>query len=180
MGSFKERFTVGILSLGYVFMSILFILIAFGWFVPLDSFNLYLVDLNNRWVLGLTASLVLIITFTLFIKSIKIKPAKHTSIHQTALGQIDLSMSAMEQLILKAAKKIPGIHEVIPVLKIVDNKLSVLLKIQVNPDLNIPQITAELQHAVKEYLLQTSGTSIEDIKVQVARINLDNKTTRVE
>ncbi|MGI6144184.1 MAG: alkaline shock response membrane anchor protein AmaP [Clostridia bacterium] len=180
MGSLKVKFTVGILSLGYIIASILFILISFGWFVPIEAFKQFLIELNNRWILGLTSFLVLIFALNLFINSVRVKPDKHTSIHKTALGQIDLSISALEQLIFKAAKKISGIHEVHPVLKVVDNKLVVLLKVQVNPDYNIPQITAELQHAIKDYLLQTSGTSIEEVKVQVTKINLDNKNSRVE
>jgi len=180
MGSFKVKFTVGILSLGYIIVSILFIFISFGWVVPIEAFNLFLLDLNNRWILGLTSFLVLIFSTNLFLHSVRVKPEKHTSIHKTALGQIDLSVPALEQLILKASKKISGIHEVHPVIKVSDNKLSVLLKVQVNPDFNIPQITAELQHVIKEYLLQTSGTSIEEVRVQVTKINLDNKNSRVE
>jgi len=179
MVGFKERFTMGILSLGYVIASVLLILIAFGWLTPLDLFKQFLLDLNNRWILGLTSFLVLLITLTLFLKSFRVKPVKHTAIHKTAIGQIDLSLPAIEQLIHKAAKKIPGIQEVTPVLKRVDNNLTLLLKIQVNPDYNIPQITAELQHAVKDYLLQTAGTSINEIKVQVSKISLD-KSSRVE
>lgn len=180
MSSFKERLIMGILSLGYVFASILFIFIALGWFVPIDSFNFFLIDFNNRWILGLTSFLVFILTFTLFLRSFKTNPIKLTTIHQTALGQIDITLSALELLVLKAAKKVAGIQEVKPVLKLTENNLSMLLKVQVSPDLNIPQITAELQHAIKEYLLQTAGTSLQEIRIQVTKVNVDTKISRVE
>ena len=89
MGSLKVKFTVGILSLGYIIASILFILISFGWFVPIEAFKQFLIELNNRWILGLTSFLVLIFALNLFINSVRVKPDKHTSIHKTALGQID-------------------------------------------------------------------------------------------
>ncbi|MDD2211425.1 MAG: alkaline shock response membrane anchor protein AmaP [Clostridia bacterium] len=180
MSSCKGRLAMGLLSLGYVFISILFILIALGWFVPLDSFSFFLMDFNNRWILGLTSFLVFVLTFTLFFNSFKIKPIKLTTIHNTALGQIDITLSALEQLVLKAVKKIPVIQEVKPVLKLTEKNISVLLKIKVNADVNIPQITAELQHVIKEYLLETSGTSLQEIKIQVTEINIDPKTNRVE
>lgn len=180
MSSFKERFTVGILSLGYIFISILFLSLALGWYEPIDAFKLFLMDFNNRWILGLSSFLVFLLTFILFINNFKAKPIKFTSIHKTALGQIDITLSSLEQLVLKAVKKVPGIQEVKPVLKLSNDNLSILLKIQVDADLNLPQIMAELQHVVKDYLLQTSGTSVQDIRIQVAKINIDNKTGRVE
>ncbi|MGI6587794.1 MAG: alkaline shock response membrane anchor protein AmaP [Peptococcia bacterium] len=180
MSSFKVRFITGLLSLGYIFVSILFICIALGWFALIDYLDFFLIDLNNRWILGLVSFFIFILTFTLFLSCFKIKSDKLTTIHQTALGQIDITLSALELLVLKAAKKIPGIQEVKPILKLTENNISVLLKVQVNPDVNIPQITAELQHAVKDYLLQTSGTSLQKIEIQVTQINMDTKTSRVE
>lgn len=180
MGSLKTRLTMGILSLGYILASILFIGIALGWFAPIDYFDFFLIDLNNRWILGLVSFFIFMLTFILFLSCFKTKSDKLAAIHQTALGQIDITLSALESLILKAAKKTSGVKEVKPILKLTENKLSVLLKVKVNPDINIPQITAELQHAVKDYLAQTAGTSLQDIKIQVTQINMDSQISQVE
>ena len=93
------------------------------------------------------------------------------TIHQTALGQIEITIPALEALVCKAVQTFKEIDVVKPILELKENKLTVVLKIKVNPDLDIPQTTAELQHVIKDYITETTGTSIHTIKVEVAQIN---------
>lgn len=180
MTNIGDRLIIGILSLGYVVASICFIIIALGWWIPLDTFETFLIDLNNRWILGLTATLIFFISLTLFLRSFKSKPVKYTVVNETSLGQINITLPALEQLILKVAKSIQGVREVKPTLKIITGGIAVMLKVQIIPDINIPQVTAELQEAIKAYLLKTVGTSVQEIKIQVTRISWDAKVSRVE
>lgn len=180
MSKLGNRLSIGILSLGYVIASVFFIIIALGWRMPLDIFETFLLDLNNRWVLGLTSAIIFLISSTWFLRIFKVQSVKQTAVNETALGQINITLSALEQLILKASKGIQGVREVKPTLKISTGRITVLLKVQVLPDLNIPQVTAELQEAIKDYLLKTAGTSVQEIKIQVAKISWDTKVSRVD
>ncbi|MDD2400699.1 MAG: alkaline shock response membrane anchor protein AmaP [Clostridia bacterium] len=180
MTNFGDRFIIGILSLGYVFASVLLTVIALGWPGSIDFIQDYFVNVNNRWILGLTSTFLFIVTFTLFLSSFKAKPAKMAVIKETKLGKVNITLSALEQLILKASKSIQGVRDVKPIIKTVAGGISILVKIQVIPDINISKLTEELQETIKEYLLNTSGTSAEEIKIQVTRISWDTKVSRVE
>lgn len=180
MGNLKTRLTIGLLSLGYVLTSVLFVCIAAGWFVPIDYFDYFLIDLNNRWILGLVFFLIFVLTFPLLINSFRSKSHKLATIHQTALGQIEITLTALQELILHAVQEFAAIEKVKPNLKLTNNKLAVLLEIKLNPGFNIPQIAAELQHVVKDYLAKTAGTSFREIKIHVTQINLETQASLKE
>ncbi len=178
MSNSGNRLIVGILSLGYVFISAFVIFIALSWPESMDLLEPYLLDLNIRWIIGITAALIFLMMFLLFYHSFRAKPIKFTVIHDHDLGQVNITMSALEQLILKSSNNVLGVQEVKPILKLTAEGIFLLLKVQVVPDVNIPQVTTELQQTIKDYLLQTAGTSVQNIKVQVTKISMDAKTTK--
>jgi uncharacterized alkaline shock family protein YloU len=180
MTNVGDRMIIGILSLGYIIASIVLILVSIGWLGPINFFLGFINNINNRWILGLTSALVFVVTFSLFLSSFKSKPVKQTIIQETNLGQIKITLSALEQLILKASKSVQGVRDVKSFISTAGNVISVLVKVQVIPDINIPQLSVDLQTTIKDYLLKTSGTSVNEVKVQVTKISWDTKISRVE
>ena len=174
-----DKFIIGILSLGYMVASVFLVIIALGWTSPLTYVENYLLYITNRWLLGLLGTVIFIVSLTLFLGSFRIKPVKTTVIHETSLGRIKITRPALEHLVVKAAKSTQGIREVKPFLKSSADELAVQLKIQVLPDVSIPNITEELQKKVKEYLLKTAGITVNEIKVIVNKITWETKS-RVE
>lgn len=179
MHSNKERMIMGILSLGYVLGSLLLIVTALGWTGYLLYIENYLLYMTNRWVLGLTGTILFAFTLTLFLSSFKAKPVKTTIIHETSLGHIQITLQALEHLVTKAARSVQGVRDVKPLLKKNPDYLSVQLKVHVAPDIAIPQVTESIQNTVKDYLAKTAGMTIQDIQILVNRISWDNKS-RVE
>lgn len=175
-----DRLIIGILSLGYVLLSIFFFtMLVFGWPVPLGSLQYYLSDLSIRWTLGLILTATFFFSFLFLVKSFGKRPVKFSVLHETDLGQVNITLSALEQLILKGSGNVSGVREVKPSLKLTAAGISLLLKVQVIPDINIPQVSSDLQKTVRDYLLQTSGTSLNEIKVQVTKISSDIKTPKI-
>lgn len=174
-----DKLLIGVMSLGYMVASVFLVMISLGWTSPLTYVENYLLFTASRWLLGLTGVLVFIGSLTLFLGSIRTKPVKTAVIHQTSLGQINITLPALEHLVVKAAKSIQGIREVRPLLKRSEGGLLVQLKVQVQPDLSIPEISENLQTKIKEYLLKTVGITVHDIKISINKINWETKS-RVE
>lgn len=171
MVSRQSRMVISILSSGYLLLAVLFFNISLGWFTPVDHFDYLLLDPHKRWVLGFISFLVFLFSLFLLFENLRTKQKITATIHQTALGQIEITIPALEALVCKAVQTFKEIDVVKPILELKENKLTVVLKIKVNPDLDIPQTTAELQHVIKDYITETTGTSIHTIKVEVAQIN---------
>lgn len=179
------RLIIGILSLGYLCLSIILLtMLLFSWPLGIGSLESFLANLNVRWTVGLSALVVFLLSLVLLGRSFGRRPVKFSILQETELGQVNITMSALEQLVIKGASAVSGVREVKPTLKLTGRGITLLLKVHVLPDINIPQTTSELQRIVRDYLLKTSGTSLHEIKVQVTKVSMEAarlpKISRVE
>lgn len=175
-----NRFIIGILLLGYILLSLcLFLMLLFSWSMPFSYFELIFSDPLVKWAYGVLLAVVFILSCICFVKNIGRRPVKFSVLHETDFGQISITLSALEQLVLKGASSVSGVREVKPSLRLTAEGFALLLKVQVIPDIHIPQVTSDLQNTVKEYLLRTSGTSLQEIEVQVVKISSDIRTPKI-
>ncbi|PKM85958.1 MAG: hypothetical protein CVU87_13660 [Firmicutes bacterium HGW-Firmicutes-12] len=164
-----DRLLIGIMSFGYLIAAIFLVGLAFGWMTPLETVRYYLLQSTNSWIMGITGIILFLLSFALFIGVV----------HETPLGSIKITLAALDNLVIKAARSVQGIREVKAYIKAQQNYVSIQLTVQVQPDLNIPQMTEELQKKVKEYLTKTTGINVHDVRVIVNRITWEVKN-RVE
>lgn len=179
MNQNMDRFLIGLMSLGYLIASLFLLGIAVGWTSPFILIQNYLFNLTNSWLLGVTGVILIVVFLTLFINVFRSRPVKDAIVHETPLGIVRLTLPALENLVIKSAKSVYGIREVKTQIKTQLDSVSIQLKVQVLPDLNIPQITEELQKKVKEYLVKTTGITVDSVKVTVNKITWEAKS-RVE
>lgn len=179
MSHIWDRILIGIMSLGYLITSIFLFGVAIGWTSPLALIQNYLLNMINNWLLGASGLILFFLSLTLFLSVFRTKPVKDAIVHETSLGIIRLTLPALENLVIKSAKSVYGIREVKTQIKAQLDSVSIHLKVQVLPDLNIPQITEELQKKVKEYLVKTTGINVDNVKVTVNKITWEAKS-RVE
>jgi len=101
---------------------------------------------------------------------------KHTNV-----GILNISLVAIENIALAAAKKINGVREAkAQILKIQgDESIAVVLKVVVLADINIPAVSQELQLKVKKSIEESSGVTVDNVKVVVENI-MANYRSRVE
>ena len=124
-------------------------------------------------VLGLAAAVAILVV------SMRRGECVETILQQGPLGEVRICFKALENLVLKAAREIKGVRETKTRLVATDNGLVVFLRAVTYPDQNIPQVTAELQAAVKEYVESTTGTGVSEIKVMIENVVTDAvKTSR--
>ncbi|NLP37725.1 MAG: alkaline shock response membrane anchor protein AmaP [Firmicutes bacterium] len=90
-----------------------------------------------------------------------------------ALGEVRISFKAVENLVLKASRTVQGVREVKARIMQAEGGLVIFLRALALPDLNIPQVTAELQQTVKTYVEDSTGCEVAEIKVYVENIVSD-------
>lgn len=90
-----------------------------------------------------------------------------------ALGELRISFAAIESLIFKVANQQAGVKNVQTTIKDGAEGIYITLKLVVSPDINIPDLSSNIQTNVREYLAEIAGVSVKETKVLVENINID-------
>ncbi|NLZ92590.1 MAG: alkaline shock response membrane anchor protein AmaP [Firmicutes bacterium] len=130
----------------------------------------------GHWEFVLLAVLFLALMFYLLIISMRRENTIETIMQQGLLGEIRISFKAIESLVLKAARTISGVREIKTRIVYAEPGLVIYLRAVTVPDQSIPQLTGELQTAVREYVENVTGCTVAEIKVLVENVATDTVT----
>ena len=88
-------------------------------------------------------------------------------------------MSAIDALVREVVTKTRGVKELESRLRVNEEGLIIFLEVVVTPDINIPELTEDLQEQIREYLGRTTGVVANNIEILVDNIAQDSNL-RVE
>ncbi|WP_258359300.1 alkaline shock response membrane anchor protein AmaP [Moorella sulfitireducens (nom. illeg.)] len=153
---------VAVLSLGTL-------VVVAGWAVPLDLFELSLRRPDYRIIAGLVATVLFLLALRFLVASVRPAAAREEQavIKAAELGTASISLPALENLVIRAARQVKGVREVRTRLHVLPEGLSVKLNITVSPDRNLPELAAALQQQVHEYIVATAGLEVPEVQVRV-------------
>ncbi|HHT64353.1 MAG: alkaline shock response membrane anchor protein AmaP [Bacillota bacterium] len=171
-----NRLLVIIFSLLIGTISLVTLFMALGWTTPLDYLNNVFYSINNRWIIGITSGLVLLAALNLIFSSLLKNPVNDTKIAENDHGEVSITIPAVEALVKKAAFQIKGVKEVKPVIKCTPQGIAVFVKTSMHPGTVIPSSAQELQAAVKEFLEQTAGIQVLEVKVLITHVFQEAKS----
>jgi len=163
---------------------LIFLLAAMGFFFlasfsTLFAFNMVpgsaLTDFISRFYDALAGRIdVGVLGLLLFFAGVRLgqlslfnRGKKTIVIQETALGEVKVSLTAVENLIFQLLRPIPEIREAKPFIKGIAGKPSVLLKLVIIPETNLPELTKRIQNLVQEGVLDILGIKISQVKVLV-------------
>ncbi|MDW7651455.1 MAG: alkaline shock response membrane anchor protein AmaP [Bacillota bacterium] len=146
-------------------------------YFPLEFLRTSLEDIYGNFAYVLPAAIVLIAAVLLLVISLRRSECVETLLQAGPLGEVRICFKAVENLVLKAARGIKGVRETKTRIVASDNGLIIFLRAVTYPDQNIPQVTAELQAAVKEYVESTTGSGVAEIKVMIENVVTDTVKT---
>lgn len=164
-----------ILALYSLFITVLFILfsaVMLGWPAPL----ILLRDVfypGRPEVFWPIMVVVILIGARLFWVSLYIPQRKthHVVLAENALGQVNLSLSAVEDLSNKVAGKIHGVREVSSQMVEVSQGVGLKIRASVTPDINVPSASAEIQSTIKEKIFDITGLTVSSVEVHIESIS---------
>lgn len=174
-----QRVLLGVFALLIAALALFVLLMALGWKEPLNYLQTMLVQEQGRWLAAAVAALVFLLVMKLLFDSLRPVHNAQASIQTTALGEVNINISALENMVKKAVQPIKGLHSIKPKIKCVPEGIAVFIKVQVATEMNIPEITADMQIKIKEYLETYAGIKLLEARILVEDAPQEAKT-RVE
>lgn len=179
MGIF-DRIILSIYTFFLAFLSIGVILLALQ-LIPVDVVWTGLSRIYGQWEASLVGAVFLLVSVRLLLAGIRSRRGKSMVIHHTEMGDVQVSLRAVENLVEKTARHIHGVRGVNVDVTQGDHGLKVGIKAVVSLESNIPTVTAEMQAAVHKYIKNTVGVDLADVKIVVENISNEFKARhRVE
>lgn len=93
-------------------------------------------------------------------------------IEENSLGQVQVALGAIENLVARVVSSFSGIREVRPRVVTVPEGVVVQVRLVTTPGLKIPEVSQEIQERIKETVREVTGITVHNVRVLV-----DNITT---
>jgi hypothetical protein len=101
------------------------------------------------------------------------KKAGNAVLKGSQFGEILISITAIENMVLRVVQQTQGIKDVSRQVKHTPDGLVVKVRIRVMPDVSLPGLINDLQSKTKEYLEEITGIVVHEVKVIVENVIMD-------
>ncbi|TYO95629.1 alkaline shock response membrane anchor protein AmaP [Desulfallas thermosapovorans] len=166
MGPFDR----GILLLYTTTLTLLFMALGVflaGWPDPAKRLWGEINTSSNYEILWTLVVVYVIMGLRLLWKSLKPERRKQAVVHEGGLGQVRVSLAAVETLAEKAVADVPGIKEVKAKVESSPRGIAMHLKLITAPDINIPAVSEDIQKKVKDSIYNVVGVTVSEVRVAV-------------
>lgn len=150
----------------------------------LDKTSTFLMEnvLTNQ---GLTILLLIVeivffgLSLMFLLSGVKSEKDKKFISKYNNVGEIKISLNTIESIALAASKKLGGVKDNKAYVTKQGDNVSIYIKTIVMPDINIPALLEDIQKKVKKSVEETSGITVNEVRVSVENIYTGYKS-RVE
>ena len=160
MGVF-DRILLFLFSLAVAILAVLAGAQTFG----VDWLNWLLEEYSLQLLISTLALFLLALRFLTFRTGDTKEP--QAIVHKTEHGEVRISLQTLESLADRAARLVRGVNDLKTKVRPVEAGIRIAVRITVDPDLDIPQITASVQQKVKDYVETTAGVTVQNVIVYV-------------
>jgi len=130
----------------------------------------------NQIMLGLMACLLFFLAIYLIQKKNRFNTLNLSVTQKTSFGEVKISLNSLKHLIYKVLKKIEKIKESKSSINILKTgEINIDLHLVLKEDVNIPEISEKIQRELKEYLLETTGIEVKEIKIYIDKVFYENR-----
>ncbi|NLC76687.1 MAG: alkaline shock response membrane anchor protein AmaP [Clostridia bacterium] len=162
-----QRALLSLYSFLTAVLALIVLFVALGWQEPFHYFQVLLAQQETRWTIVAVSALVFLLAVRLLFAGFRSEKVTHAPVQATGLGQVSITISTLENMIKRSVLKINGVHHVKPAIKTVPDGIAVFVKVQLAPEINIPQTTSEIQSAMREYLERYAGLKLVEARILV-------------
>ncbi len=136
----------------------------------------------DETVLLAAGSVLLLLALILLALGLRSKRSKESNavLKGSEFGEVLISINALENMVLRVVQKTQGIKDVSRQVSYTPEGLVVKVIIRVMPDITMPDLIKDLQSKIKEYLEDISGIIVQEVKVVVENIVLDQPSSAVK
>jgi uncharacterized alkaline shock family protein YloU len=176
-----DRVILAMFALTVAVISFLVLAMAVaGWVAPLEHLLNVLYSTNGRWLLGIIAGLSLVVSLRFLYFGFRRDRPWQTLIHETDMGEVRVSLGAVESLVTKVSRGLKGVRDVRTAVYNTTGGIGVRLRAVVSPEANVPETARNIQQTVADYTKNVVGVEVTEVKVLVNNITNETRRSRVE
>ena len=173
--SFIRGLTLFFYTLVFFIVGGLFIIIATN-IIPLnyviETFSTIYTNTDVRIVLGLTGGLLIFISLMVVQITVGVIQKEKTIAFENPDGRVTISLMAIEDFIKRSMKQLPEIKESRPSVRASKKGITIINRVVLFSDVNIPETTEKIQSIVKSRVQEMLGVEEPvDIQVNVTKIS---------
>lgn len=165
-----DRIILTIYTVALTLISAAIVALAAGWLVPLREIERLLADTNGRWATGLVGLVFFVASVRLLYFAFRRRGGGRGVVHESNLGEVRISMDAVENLVSRVARQQRGVRDVRSRADYAGGQISVNLRTWVGPDVSVPELSELLQREVARYVRNVIGIDVSQVRVQVVSI----------
>lgn len=151
-----------------------FIAIALQLIAPeaiVEIMNIIYATINTRLIIGAVGGLLVFIGALVMLLALGKLKREKTIAFENPDGQVTISLTAIEDFIKRALKQLPEVKELKPNVTAGKKGITIVTRVTLFSDINIPEITEKIQNIVKARVQDMLG--VEEsiiIKIHVVKI----------
>lgn len=144
------------------------LLLAIGW--PLTSVGFaILLWTHCNWVLAIVGIVFFAFAMRMVFAVGAEKRAKPNSalVRRSDIGGSFITVSALNGMVLRHCRADRRVRDCKVSVEVAGDSLRILVRISATPDTVLPELIADLQRSVKEYVEQMSGITVTDVTIRI-------------
>ena len=156
-------------------------------FIPLNTVNVLssdyitglLENMHGNYVYSLLGILIVLLCVKALFSGITTKEdKKNYVVTPMNFGDLKISDEAIEGLVQNSISRIVGIRSSKITVRFIEDIVSINIKGQVSPDINIPAVTRDIQNTVKDTIESHTGISVNQVNVDILSISSPMKSLK--
>jgi uncharacterized alkaline shock family protein YloU len=168
--SLFDRVVLTFYTFALLFISALAVAMAVsGWTSPLETALFYLRRPESRWAVGAVGAVFFLVSARLLYLAFRRRPSAAV-VHSASLGEVRISLGAVENLVSRVARGMKGVRDVRVGGEVRRERLYLSLRLEVGPEVAIPELADALQKEVARQVRQVVGTEVAGVSVQIKDI----------
>jgi uncharacterized alkaline shock family protein YloU len=177
-----DRIVLSIYTLALALISGMLILVAFAPNVvtPHLWIEESLASVSGRWTVGGIGTAFFVVSVRLIVFAFARRGGGQPVIHETPIGDVRISLSAVESLIKKVARSIKGVREIRAVVTHSKDGLHAELRGTISPEVSIPEVSEEIQTSIRQYVKRVVGVEMAEVRIDVENIASDSSRRRLD
>ena len=170
---FFDRIMTFLSAIVVAFLTMIVLLpFAKGAYPELIAANIYRAIFKSTWVAIVVAVLMIILVLYLLLLSVRTAPEGPRSVvRSTTMGDVKISLSAIEDLAFKVSKQHQGVREAAARVEGTFEDLSVNLRLGVYSDVSITQLCEDLEKQLSESIFQITGIEIKSVHFAINNVS---------
>lgn len=169
-----DRVILSLYAFALTIVSFMFVLVSLGWRDPVGALLKAIEFPTGRTALGVMSSFIFLAGLRFLYYGFRRVPAQAV-IHDSGMGEVRISLTAVRSLVTRVVSRIPGVREVRASVYLTSqgSGIGVDLELKVSLDANMPELADKVQKAVASYVRDVVGVNVESVKVSVLDLAAD-------